>query len=265
MTPHHLCPVCENGALRSEADINYLRCTACKSEVAKSLVPRPASEYKLIEWYGHRWEFDLASRQIAEGDSIIEIGCSEGFFSKTLHQKRIRHQGVDFNSQAIDIAKKTASQNGFYFHTNQDDASYCADILCAFHVIEHLPSLRQTLGELIAKYQVQAIYTTVPSPIRATVQASLREEWDHPPHHLYRFSETGLQKLFEDLGFERTMLAYEPLRDEEIFAITRARIPNWLPHKTKLLNLIRGLAHRVPPHRRPKWGQAMLMGFETRA
>lgn len=265
MTRNSLCPICGSGALRAGPDIQYFQCVNCKSEVAKSLTPRPASEYELIEWYGPRWEFDFVARQIAEGASIIEIGCGEGFFSKALGQKKIRYQGVDFNSKAIETAKMNAARSGVDFYTRQDDASSSADVLCAFHVIEHLPSLRQTLAELIVKYQVKTIYASAPNPVRATVRASLREEWDNPPHHLYRFSEKGMRKLFEDLGFERTVLAYEPLRDEEIFAIANAKIPNWLPHKRKLLRLIPRLAGKIPAHRRPGWGQAMLMGFAKRA
>lgn len=265
MPRNSLCPICESGALHAGPDIQYFQCVNCESEVAKSLTPRPASEYELIEWYGPRWEFDLVAQQIAEGTSIIEIGCGEGFFSKALNHKNIRYQGIDFNLQAIETAKRTAARSGINFYTCQDDALGSAEVLCAFHVIEHLPSLRQTLVELITKYQVKTIYVSVPNPVRATVRASLREAWDNPPHHLYRFSEKGMRKLFEDLGFERTMLAYEPLRDEEIFTVANAKIPNWLPHRRKLLRLIPSLADRIPSHRRPGWGQAMLMGFVKRA
>lgn len=265
MTGKYSCLICGGGELRAGPDAQYFKCVECKSEVAKSLTPRPASEYELIEWYGPRWEFNLVAGQIAEGVSIIEIGCGEGFFSKALTQRKIRYQGVDFNSQAIETAKKTAARSGVDFYTCLDEASSSADVLCAFHVIEHLPSLRQTLTELIDKYEVKAIFASVPNPVRATVRASMREEWDNPPHHLYRFSEKGMRKLFEDLGFERTVFAYEPLRDEEIFAIANAKIPDWLPHKRKLLRLIQSLTGKIPPHRRPGWGQAMLMGFRKRA
>lgn len=256
------CPVCSTGQLLAGADKQYWRCNHCGTEVARCLTPRPAEEYDLIEWYGHRWEFDLVAAAIPDGSRVLELGCGEGYFCKALLSKSVTYQGVDFNKEAILSAQAKIHKAGTTFLSRLEDAIAPSDTLCAFHVIEHIAQPQTVLRELIHKHQISKMYISVPSPIRATVRAAVREHWDHPPHHLYRFSERGLREMMERLGFRRTMTAFEPLRCEEVSAIAQARLPSWLPRRQACTQTLTRWLGRIPASQRPRLGQAMLMSFE---
>lgn len=258
------CPVCAKGPLMPGSDPTYWRCGHCRTEVACNLNPRPAVEYQSIEWYGHRWEFDLVASAIPHGSRILEIGCGEGHFARALHNKSVFYQGVDFNDKALRAAAASVHREDFDFLPTLDAAHPPSDILCAFHVIEHIPRPSEALHSLLQQHQVRKVFMSVPNPGRATVKASARESWDYPPHHLYRFSEQGLQEMMESLGFEKCSAAFEPLRGEELAAIAQARIPAWLPHRTKCIRALERALHRIPATKRPRLGQAMLLSFERR-
>lgn len=261
---HRYCPVCARGQLLPSPDLLYWQCDRCNTEVARDLNPRPAADYHAVEWYGHRWEFDLVSAAIPEGSRILELGCGEGYFASALRGKRVSYQGVDFNEKALRVAASRALRDGFDFAATLDTTRSPSDILCAFHVVEHIPQPREVLRSLLHEHQISTVFMSVPSPKRATVKASVREEWDYPPHHLYRFSEQGLEEMMDALGFRKCLAAFEPLRGGELAAIARAYIPSWLPHRGKGIRALERVLDRIPTAKRPRLGQAMLLGFEKR-
>ena len=74
---------------------------------------------------------------------IIDIGCGPGQFAEYLFDNGIsKYQGIDFSSEAIEMAKKRNSQHGELFAVSNAyssdifDTSY--NIVVLFEVLEHI-------------------------------------------------------------------------------------------------------------------------------
>ncbi len=255
------CPICHIGTLIEGLDPEYLLCNHCQTEIAINMEPRPAADYEVVEWYGSRWEFDIVASLIKDGNRVLELGCGEGHFSRKILEKNIQYQGVDFNCAAIMTARSQVDQSSHKYLTNLELASTPSDTLCAFHVIEHIPEPINFLRELLKKNQIKRIFFSVPNPNRATVRMDLREKWDYPPHHLYRFTESGLREMMRTLGFKEIFTDCEPMRNDEFMEIAEHRTPKWIPSRMKIIRSLHRWFSKIPHKYRPRLGQAMLMAF----
>lgn len=158
-------------------------------------------------------------------------------------------------------AKNQVDQESHNYMSDLDLAKTPSDTLCAFHVIEHIPEPINFLRALLNKNQINRIFFSVPNPYRATVRMALREKWDYPPHHLYRFSESGLREMMRTLGFKTILVECEPMRNDEFKEIAEHRMPHWMPHRAKLIDSLHRWFSKTPQRWRPRLGQAMLMAF----
>src|SRR5262245_44348598 len=153
------CPVCsiagkeavvvETTAINGSERMKYriLSCTECRSQFADPPLEAPP------EFYGHevpkwRWEFgeirkDLNER-LAQGSSVLEIGCNEGNCLAHLDHTRYNISGIDVNIQAVGRAR----QSGFCCSTHSLEelaAKGCFNLIYFFHVLEHVPDPYQFL------------------------------------------------------------------------------------------------------------------------
>ncbi|WP_295583748.1 methyltransferase domain-containing protein [uncultured Lamprocystis sp.] len=251
------CPICNTGVLTASALPAYLRCTNCLCNIAGDMNPRPPEQYDEVEWYGPRWEFGLAVKRLAGINSIVELGCGEGFFAAAIIRPGLKYIGVDFNTRAIATARQRIPESNVCFTASLQAVAQPGDALVAFHVLEHIPNLREALLEILRHSNPRIIIISVPSPHRVLVKYSLRESWDQPPHHLYHFTQSGLAILFRSLNYSLTNTEFEPLRNDEVNTLleNKIRIPKYA---RKVLSSAFSL---VPRSMRPKIGQAMMMTF----
>ncbi|MDD2662761.1 MAG: hypothetical protein PHD19_03270 [Dechloromonas sp.] len=223
------------------------------------MTARPAQDYSDVEWYGFRWEFGVVAEHIRGcSGTILEIGCGEGYFARCL-PSTANYFGVDFNVKAISAALEHFSTRagGFYFSTDMPNISEEVQALCMFHVVEHIPRLREKLDDLICTYRPRLIAISVPNPNRLTVMQGVREAWDYPPHHLYRFTHHGVKKLFASLGYMLAHVESEPLGKDEL----REVLINRFRWKRKWAKRLSSLEEIFPTCLLPRSGQASLFIF----
>mgnify|MGYP001765808279 CR=1 FL=1 len=221
------------------------------------MTPRKPSEYATVEWYGHRWEFSRVAERIKNA-SVLELGCGEGYFARCLPAST-KYWGVDFNESAINVASAVVGRETIRFSPNLPDLPGAVDWLCMFHVVEHIPSLASELASLLQRYQPKNVAVSVPNEQRLTVSCGCRETWDFPPHHLYRFSKTGVVKLFGNLGYRLVFFGNEPLRKCEV----RDALGLGLGWSKSLVDLAEKCVGVLPEIIRPRLGQASLFIFEA--
>jgi SAM-dependent methyltransferase len=251
------CPICITGAMTPSALPAYLRCSNCRCNIASDMTPRPPEQYDQVEWYGPRWEFGLAAKRLAGITSIVELGCGEGFFAAAIIRPGLKYIGVDFNTSAIAAARQRIPGSDVCFTSSPQAIAQPCDALVAFHVLEHIPNLRETLLEILRHSNPRIIIISVPSPHRLLVKLSLRESWDQPPHHLYQFTQSGLTILFRSLNYSLTNTAFEPLRNDEVNTLLENKV-----QVPKYARMILGRVFSLVPRSiRPKSGQAMMMTF----
>lgn len=254
------CPICSYGILAQPTDGSYDTCLACGCEVAKNMQPRPSSEYAEIEWYGPRWEFDLVAKWLGRA-SVLEIGCGEGFFARCLPISA-EYYGVDFNAKARRVAESYFREcaPNFQFFDDCSEVTHKVDALCMFHVAEHIPEIKKNLSELILRCRPKMIAISVPNQGRFTIRMGLRESWDYPPHHLYRFSVAGMASLLGSLGYSLYRYESEPLRREELLAVLRKYLG-----VCKLSSALSNAIRIIPYRWRPRLGQASVFLFKTKS
>src|SRR5690606_18745913 len=99
-----------------------------------------------IPWYyvEEKQEYEIAARYIEATDAILEVGAGRGVFSRRIRCSSYR--GLETSPDAIAAAKQEGVellQEDLETHGAQRHGQY--DVVCAFQVLEHVPSPREFL------------------------------------------------------------------------------------------------------------------------
>jgi SAM-dependent methyltransferase len=103
--------------------------------------------------------------QVDEKSCVLDLGCNQGDMSYDLAQKARKVVGIDFDSKAIEIAKKQYQKNNLEFHNREaleylKSSSESFDILILSHILEHLDDPQGFLSAF--KDSFKYIYIEVP-------------------------------------------------------------------------------------------------------
>jgi SAM-dependent methyltransferase len=203
------------------AACRFLECGRCATQFAPQARPAPPRWYAdRGEFYGWRWEFnqfleDLKERSPAgERMRVLEVGCGEGIVLERLHRQH-EAWGLDFNAEAASVGRRKGLRISSLpleeFRASEPDLRF--DAAAFFHIIEHLERPVEFLGRIRGLLAPGGLaFLSVPNPGRYTLKVR-REAWDYPPHHLTRFSKTGICRLLERAGFEVLKTLDEPVGD----------------------------------------------------
>lgn len=111
--------------------------------------------YKALEknkWYYQKWkwEYQVSDTYVKEGQSVIEIGCGNGYFLSHLNKKKIYTLGLELNSEAIEKANKNGLQvlnTPLEVYSNKKEAKF--DVVFAFQVLEHIWNINDFITQCI--------------------------------------------------------------------------------------------------------------------
>lgn len=220
------CPLCgeqKSLPLYREDPYQMVRCSSCEFIFAN---PRPTleslqdyyqdylpSEEKEIESWRRMMApvFKRAARLIQknkERGRLLDVGTGFGFFLEEMRQRGWEVFGVEISHRAVDYARKRLGLNihpGPLETLPLHDKEF--DVISAFYVIEHLPepmrflktcySLLKPGGILFLRYP----HTT---PIKRCLRIfRIENRLYELPSHLSDFSPKILQRILEQIGFQR--------------------------------------------------------------
>lgn len=138
---------------------------------------------------------------LGEIESAVEIGCSVGLFLLQLQQRSIDAVGFEPTSSHAAYAREQLSvdvHNEFFSADRFLPASL--DLICLFHVLEHLASPRQSLAEFRELLSPEGLlYLEVPD-IEQPYQGDLNDFFQNA--HFYNFSLGTLTAYLDSVGFE---------------------------------------------------------------
>lgn len=187
--------------------------------------------YKTLEkhnWYYQKWkwEYEVTDTYVQEGQSIIEIGCGNGYFLSHLNKKKVNTLGLELNSEAIEKANKNGLQvlnTPLEVYSEKVDAKF--NVVCAFQVLEHIWNINDFIshclkllkpnGKLIfAVPNNEAVFFKEQKKLPKTNPRYVNQlqtlALNMPPHHmgLWRknvfeklpnfYSELSLVKIYEE-------------------------------------------------------------------
>jgi SAM-dependent methyltransferase len=261
------CRVCGTEA---EPDASYrrlelYRCPACGFLFA----PAPASEgvrelygAEYFDQYpgGEPYEEDEAQRRYEArirvalvrryrgSGRLLEIGAAAGHFLDEARRAGFEVSGIE---PARPVAERASArfgvevQAGFVEQVELPAGAF--DVVCAWHVIEHLPEPRAALERLRAALRPGGhLLAEVPN-VESVYARRRGESWFHldPDHHVGHHGRLSLRVLLERTGFE--LLAMETFPALGYVRPGRALRPASIAVQAKELIEVRALPRRPHP------------------
>jgi SAM-dependent methyltransferase len=145
----------------------------------------------------------MLSRGLARGARVLDVGCGRGVLLSSLADRGFEVHGFEISSAAAAGADPRADirVGKDLGEVGYPDASF--DEVILWHVLEHLPDPRRTLGEIHRILKPGGrIIVAVPN------YSSLQARWSGPawfhldlPRHLYQFPVAGLRRLLVNSGY----------------------------------------------------------------
>jgi SAM-dependent methyltransferase len=218
------CPAC--GARGAEAaELGLRRCAACGTVYAPEYAdPDEVFDGDYFEHGGcygidtshPRFQALLAEigarrcamieRAAGGAGSILDVGCGGGELLQAAVARGWRAAGAEPIAQAVELARSRAPgadiRVGLAAGVGFAERSF--DVVCAFHVLEHMPDARAFLGEL-GRFARPGGLVVVESPNYASMQRRRQcERWIHlrPLEHLVHFTPATLRAALLGAGFE---------------------------------------------------------------
>ena len=213
----------------------------------------------VASWYDEHIESDKDSYQkavilpnmlrlldIKKGQTILDIACGQGFFSREFYKKGGNIIGVDASSKLIELAKKHSPKEIRYYTAPADKIPITlphsvdfVTIVLAIQNIENVSGVFQECRRLLKPAGKLLIVMNHPT-FRVPKMSSWG--WDEKEKKQYRRIDRYLSELKEKIqmhpgknpgvvtvSFHRPIQYYSKLLQKNNLAITR--IEEWISHK----------------------------------
>ncbi|MCP4458147.1 MAG: class I SAM-dependent methyltransferase [Cytophagales bacterium] len=135
----------------------------------------------------------LISQKYVNG-KLLDFGCGTGHFIRYSEQHGWTVTGLEPNKQARKLA--TTNLNGaVYKKISEIKESF--DIITAWHVIEHVPNLNETIKELSKRLNHKGFLFIALPNCKSYDAAHYKEKWAgyDVPRHLYHFTQNSFGAL----------------------------------------------------------------------
>lgn len=143
-----------------------------------------------------RVDFMHTAKHIPAGARVLDIGCGPGVFRR--HLPHATYVGLDpYAGDDVDdvVIRETLEE-----HARKNAGAY--DVVCAFHVIEHVPDPRrhaELMAQLVKPGGLIVLAAPLwPSPLTEVPNFPL----NLPPHHVTLWSPQAFTALADSLGLE---------------------------------------------------------------
>lgn len=237
------CPVCSSNKRQVwKIDSRYLMCESCKSVWLNKVEDSTYDK----EYYGRGksgwlmgvvdifsfWDRYL-TLNLQKSDKVLEIGFGEGKFLRGLRKKDYSVSGVEHSEYARDRMKKILGEKNIY--GDVESVSEKFEVVVMYHVLEHIDNPASYVKKVLKVLSPQGrLVVRVPN-INSWEAELAGSSWYHLdyPNHKTLFSEAGLVKMFEDVGYKsissRNFFGeYRQVMGYSILAKLDIKINKWL-------------------------------------
>jgi SAM-dependent methyltransferase len=170
--------------------------------------------------------------------SLLDVGCGGGELLRAATARGWRAAGAEPMAQAAQLARSRAPaadiRVGLSSEVGFEERSF--DVVCAFHVLEHMPDARAFLGEL-ARFARPGGLVVVETPNYASLLRRRHgANWIHlrPLEHLAHFTPQTMRGAFAGAGVDAVRIV----------------TPTWIVGEHTAAELAAELALRRPPRSR---------------
>jgi len=201
-------PLFDNNVVDVSEDItdsiDLYRCMNCDIRFFEPLVTGGSNFYKQLQafpWYYQlvKPEFEFAKKYIIPDDTVLEIGCGEGYFGRMIEAKYV---GLDPYSQNSSVVKQSIQEH---------KGSY--DVVCGFQVLEHVSDTGSFISNALRCLRTNGLLI-LSVPNEDSFLGNI-EGWalNYPPHHVTRFTKQCLENIAHLYKLKLIEIDEEPLLD----------------------------------------------------
>jgi 2-polyprenyl-3-methyl-5-hydroxy-6-metoxy-1,4-benzoquinol methylase len=155
-------------------------------------------------------------RRFADAGKLLEIGAAAGYFVAEAASFGFDAVGLEPNEEMVRFGRTRLGANVRV--GTADDAHAMlrdVDVICAWHVLEHLERPDESLVRLRDSLAAQGlIFVEVPNFASARARKE-RQRWQYldPSHHVAQYTPEALRTIFERTGFEPLEVTTIPWAD----------------------------------------------------
>ncbi|MBX2930491.1 MAG: class I SAM-dependent methyltransferase [Chitinophagaceae bacterium] len=144
-----------------------------------------------------KWEFIKAISAIRKDDTLLEVGCGNGYFLDLCKKKNIAATGLEINQKSIaNCTKKGLNVLSEYVQEHAIKNAEKYDIVCSFQVLEHIVDVDDFIKACMQCLKpggklIYAIPNSNPYLFRYDIYHTL----NLPPHHAGLWNKKALHNL----------------------------------------------------------------------
>jgi SAM-dependent methyltransferase len=144
-----------------------------------------------------RLDYARAAALVKPQDRVLDIGCGAAAFAQ--HVPQAVYVGLDDNYPASGAPADIRNES-LTAHAAAHGQEY--DVVCAFHVVEHVPELAQFASGLERCVKPGGYLVLAVPKFPSHISDIPNFVFNAPPHHLTWWNEQALRTLAERVGFE---------------------------------------------------------------
>jgi 2-polyprenyl-3-methyl-5-hydroxy-6-metoxy-1,4-benzoquinol methylase len=187
----------------------------------------------------------LVQRFVRSG-RLLEVGSAMGYFLAEAERAGFEVTGIE---PAEDLVRRASERFGVDVRAGfVEDADLVAasfDVVCAWHVIEHIPHPLGVLQQLRRSLRASGVIAVEVPNVASHEAGHLGAGWPHldPAHHVGHYTPAALSALVERAGF--TVLHVDTLSGVAYYPPRRALRPKALVGSAGLAVRLRALPWRA--------------------
>jgi SAM-dependent methyltransferase len=193
--------------------------------------------YTLARNYTLGWKTNLIRKQVNNPKpSILDYGTGTGTFVGACLDKQWNALGVEPSNEARKAASEKVKSSIHQNLANITQREF--DVITLWHVLEHIPNLRETLKDLVGKLKPGG-YLFIAVPNKNSHDAKVfGDYWAgyDVPRHLWHFSQDNIKALATAEGL--TLEKIVPMKLDSYYVSLLSA--NYKYPNQKLINLFRG-------------------------
>lgn len=169
-----------------------------------------------FDWYymPWKWEHEVCSNLINEGNKILEVGCGTGDFLEKIgnQYQNIQCIGLELNENSIVSRKKYKILNRkIEDYSIENEGRF--DIVCSFQVLEHISAVNSFLSGKIRCLKENGLLVICVPNNDSFIKEAKFNYMNMPPHHMGLWTEKSLKMIGDEFNLEFVKVEYEPLQE----------------------------------------------------
>ena len=197
------------------AELRFYTCPVCALKYFDPLVTGSREFYLQLNqqpWYylEEKSEYRTAASVIPQGAKVLDIGCGEGKFSRSIPE--CEYVGLERNlpeDQRLAGGRVRIIPEGIEEHAAGHAGVY--DAVCAFQVLEHIAGVSTFIERALECLKPGGLLIISVPAADSFISGTVNGVLNMPPHHLTWWPDEALAHISRQYGLELVSIIHEPL------------------------------------------------------